>query len=220
LPAVNARLFVKNVREGSIIVTLQTLLDQASFLVKHIEVLGGFVANLNDIILFLLNQDKQPKPEGVTPQAVERLATIVEPVAKDAGASLALNVSNNSGPVVFAPQIYINYEKANTVQNQARRYLGAKPPTDGKFENELLRLHQMKDDPKAKTGDRGIIEKFSNRPVKLHFMTPDVKSAILDQPHTNLFKKAYIVDGEVSTVDGQPGLYKIKEVHEAIDRPD
>jgi hypothetical protein len=35
-------------------------------------------------------------------------------------------------------------------------------------------------DIKAKTGDRVIIEKFSSKPVKLHFMTAEVKAAIGD----------------------------------------
>jgi hypothetical protein len=76
----------------------------------------------------------------------------------------------------------------------------------------------MKGDPKAKTGDRGVIEKFSTKPVKLHFMTPTVKSSIVDQ-QDNPFRMAYVVDGEVSTVGGEPGLYKIYEVHDAIDKP-
>src|SRR5262245_21084315 len=52
-PPVNARLYVSHVETGSIIITLETLLDQASFIVKHVEVLAGFVANIQDIISFL-----------------------------------------------------------------------------------------------------------------------------------------------------------------------
>jgi hypothetical protein len=61
----------------------------------------------------------------------------------------------------------------------------------------VLHLHQMRGVPKTSTGDRGIIEKFTKKPVKLRFMTPDVKARILDQPG-NPFKMAYVVDGEVS----------------------
>jgi hypothetical protein len=48
-PPINARLFVTRVESGSIIITLQTLLEQASFIVKHVEVLAGFVTNLKEI---------------------------------------------------------------------------------------------------------------------------------------------------------------------------
>jgi hypothetical protein len=180
-------------------------------------VLAGFVTNLQDIINWLLNLDKLKPPPDVDSASVERVATIFEPVAKDSGSNFIVNVKDNTGTVIVAP-IIVNSAKANAVQNGARRYLGAKPPSHGHFEKELLKLHQMKNDPNSKTGDRGIIEKFSKKPVKLHFMNPSVKGAIVDQPE-NPFKMVYVVDGEVSTVDGQPGQYKIYNVHEALEAP-
>jgi hypothetical protein len=30
---------------------------------------------------------------------------------------------------------------------------------------------------------------------------------------------AYVVDGEVGTIGGEPSLYKVYEVHDAIERP-
>jgi hypothetical protein len=219
LPAVNARLYIKSASAGSIIVKLHTLLDQASFLVKNIEILAGFVTNIYEIIEYLLNDQKAPKPAAITPSAVERISSVMEPVAKDGGSKLTININvvGNTAPVTVAPVVISSIE-ANAVQNAAKRYLGAKPSTAGPFKKELLQLYQMKGDANAKTGDRGIIEKFSQKPVKLHFMTPDVKANILDQ-QDNPFKMAYVVDGEVSTVGGQPGLYKIQEVHEAIEKP-
>jgi hypothetical protein len=54
--------------------------------------------------------------------------------------------------------------------------------------------------------------------VKLHFMTPEVKAAIVDQ-QDNPFRMAYVVDGEVGTIGGEPSrLYKIQEVHDAIEK--
>lgn len=53
--------------------------------------------------------------------------------------------------------------------------------------------------------------------VKLLFLTPEAKAAILDKPE-NPFQWAYVIDGEVSTVEGEPALYKIAAVHEAIER--
>jgi hypothetical protein len=49
-------------------------------------------------------------------------------------------------------------------------------------------------------------------------MNPQVKASIVDTSD-NPFKMAYIVDGEVSTVKGEPALYKIFCVHEAIEKP-
>jgi hypothetical protein len=219
-PPVNARLYITSLETGSIIVELQTLLDQASFIVNAIDVFAGFVTNLQDIIDFLLLQDKEKKPHSITNTSVENISTFVEPIAKDGGSNVTITVNiagGSTAPVVIQP-VVINSERANAIQNGARRFLGSALPTNGIFKNELLQLHQMRGDAKAKQGDRGIIEKFSMKPVKLHFMTPEVKASILDKPD-NPFKLAYLVDGEVSTIGGQPGLYKIYEVHDAIEKP-
>jgi hypothetical protein len=125
-PPVNSRLYVAHVESGSIILTLQALLDQASFMVKHIEVFAGFIANLQEIIDFLLTQQGKAKaPAAISHSSVERISTIVEPVAKDGGSNLTitLNVSGNTAPVLVQP-IIINSERANALQNSARRYLG------------------------------------------------------------------------------------------------
>lgn len=182
------------------------------------------MTNLQEIIDFLLGAkgaDAAAKkvPSAVTAASVERITTIVEPVAKDGGSNLTLNVtvSGNSAPVYVQP-IIISSERANALQSSARRFLGPQLPSTGSFKGELLQLHQMKGDKKAKTGDRGVIEKFSTKPVKLHFMTPEVKAAIVDQ-QDNPFRMAYIVDGELGTIEGEPSLYKIQEVHDAIEKP-
>ncbi|UWU86163.1 hypothetical protein N2605_06845 [Bradyrhizobium yuanmingense] len=216
----NSRLYVARVETGSILLILEPLLDQASFIVKHIDVFAGFVTNLQEIVDFLLlAQSKSKKVKAVNPASVERVSEIVDPVAKDGGSTLTVNVhvQGNTAPVNIQP-IIINHERANALQNQARRYLGPEIPTSGGFRSELLQLYQMKGDAKAKTGDRGVIEKFSKRPIKLRFMSPEVKAAIVDQ-QDNPFKMAYIVDGEMSTIRGEPALYKIYEVHDATEKP-
>jgi hypothetical protein len=108
----------------------------------------------------------------------------------------------------------VNNEMANAIQNNVRRFLGPVPPDPGSFQREVLYLHQMRGDPMSRVGDRGIIERFSTRPVKLHFMTPESKAAILDRPYP--FKVAYVIDGQVGTVKGEPALYKVTHVHETI----
>jgi len=104
---------------------------------------------------------------------------------------------------------------ANAIQNAIRRYVGPQPPLSGVFRDEVLYLFQVRDDLKAPTGDKGIIERFSNRPVKLQFSSEEVKRAITDASE-NPFRVAFIVDGDVSTVEGKPALYRIHTVRETI----
>jgi hypothetical protein len=159
-----------------------------------------------------------PPPKAIVTRGdAERISTILEPVAKDSGSTLSIAVTGNTAPVTVNA-IIVNSEKANAVQNAARRFLGPSVPTQGQFEREVMYLQQIRGDLKSKVGDRGVIEKFSPKPVKLHFMTPEVKASILDKPE-NPFKMAYVVDGQVSTAEGKPALYKVAAVHDAFERP-
>jgi hypothetical protein len=86
------------------------------------------------------------------------------------------------------------------------------------LQDELLVLAQIRDVPKSKTGDRGIIESISKLDIKLLFTSEEIKRDILEAPE-NPFQKAFIVDVEVKTLDDKPALYKILAVKESFDRP-
>jgi hypothetical protein len=68
-------------------------------------------------------------------------------------------------------------------------------------------LQQIRGGLKSKVGDGGVIEQFSAKPVKLHFMMPEVKASIPDNPE-NPFKLAYVVDDQVNTVEGNQRCVK------------
>jgi len=209
----NARLYVTDVRKGSIIVTLIHLLEQGSIVIKDLDVLAGFYTNLKDLIDYFRSQQSVP-PEEITREDASRLSRIVEPAAKDGGGAISFVFNATSQPII-TNNIIINSESANAIQNNVRRFLGPTPPPDpGSFEREVLYLQQMRGDVLSKVGDRGVIERFSTKPVKLHFMTPESKSAVLDTPYP--FKVAHVVDGQVSTVKGEPALYKVTNVHETL----
>src|SRR5689334_22330181 len=46
----NAKLYVSQVRTGSIIVRLMNMLEQGSMVLKDLDVLAGFITNLHDLI--------------------------------------------------------------------------------------------------------------------------------------------------------------------------
>jgi hypothetical protein len=194
----NARLYIVGLRSGSIIASLKGVVDQASFLVDHLEVLAAFLSNVNDLINYFTVQESSKSTEAaITRAEAQQLSKIVEPVAKDGGAQIVFEIKGNTAPVTVN-NIIVTSERANAIQNNVRRFLGPTVPENGRFEKEVLYLQQMRGDSKTSIGDRGVIEKFSIKPVKLYFMTPEVKAAILDQPE-NPFKMSYIVDGQVST---------------------
>ncbi|MDO9299424.1 hypothetical protein [Bradyrhizobium sp.] len=209
----NARLYVSEVRTGSIIILLKSLLEQGSMVLKDIDVLAGFMTNLYDLIEYFRTQKSKP-PAEITRDDATRLSRIVEPTAKDGSGAISFTFIGNTAPIAITNNIIINNETANAIQNNVRRFLGPAIPDPGSFQREVLYLEQMRGDPKSKVGDRGIIERFSTKPVKLHFMTPESKAAVLDRPYP--FKVAHVIDGQVSTAKGEPALYKVTNVHETL----
>jgi hypothetical protein len=199
----NAKLYLVDIHRGSIVAELKGYLDQASLVLNHLDVLAGFIGNVNELIEFFRLQRSLKSDDLPTRAEAERVARFVEPVAKDGGAQFNLNVQGNAD--IKITQITISSERANAVQNNVRRYLGPPVPENGLFEREVLYLEQMRRGTKTSAGDRGIIEKFSPRPVKLLFMTEGVKAAIIEKPE-NPFQMSYVVDGEVSTARGEPAL--------------
>ena len=232
LPQTGVKLYVHDLRTGSITAVLQAIAEQGHLLFgehgvvpvvqsafEHADTIGGFIVSLNDVIqFFLVNQDKKEPSKKEADQIVK----ILEPVAKDNGSQLSVGFNGSvafNAPTFFGPiHFHYNSQEANAVQNNARRYLGPTLPTNQTLRDELLTLHQVRGDSKARSGDRGIIESISKAPVKLLFSSEDIKKGILDSPE-NPFQRVFVVDVEVKTVDGKPALYKVLALKDSFDRP-
>lgn len=83
--------------------------------------------------------------------------------------------------------------------------------------DQVIYWYQVRDDRAAKPGDQGVIERLWKKPVKVRFASDDVKREMIDKP-ANPFKKLYIVDVDVTEIQGRPVLYRVLEVKDTIDR--
>jgi hypothetical protein len=227
IPGEGVRLYVHDLRTGSIIAVFQAIADQARLLFgehgvvptvqsafDHPDTLAGFLGSVNDVVQFFLGNTEGKKEP--TKREADQIIKMLEPVAKDNGSQLNMAV----GGSVTIGEIHYHYnsQEANAVQNSARRYLGPTLPDNKILHDELLVLAQIRGVPKSKTGDRGIIENISKADVKLLFTSEQIKRDILEAPE-NPFQQAFIVDVEVKTIDDKPALYKILAVKDSFDRP-
>lgn len=112
----------------------------------------------------------------------------------------------------------MNSLEANAAQNAIQReQLRLREPSARAHEKVLMYWWQARNDITGHAGDKAKIESIYDCPVKTLFMDDSIKSAILlDEPYP--FKKAFIIDVVVETIEGKPMLYKITRFHEAIDR--
>lgn len=207
------RLYIKEIRSGSILAEIIALANQASMIMEKVDIYAGFVTHLNDITQFFLGKSSK---ETKTPskREAEKLSQIVAPIAQQTGAQLTLI---NNAPLTI--NFTVNSDQANILQNRVRAFLGKQDEAQDNFEKEILYLEQIRKDIKAKTGDRGIIEAISKRPVKIIFSNEEAKKQILEVPE-NPFNMVFIVSGKVNRAEGTPVLYKINVVHDFFERPE
>ena len=143
----------------------------------------------------------------------QNLSNIVEAVAKDSKAQINIGTMNINAPV----QIKTNSMEANAVQNRAKREAEKlqEPITDTK-EKVVLYWYQARNDSKARTGDKAVVESVYRGPVKALCVNESIKTKMVlgaDNPFTH----AYVVDVTVETVKGKPVLYRILDVHERLE---
>ena len=214
------RLYVKEMREGSIIAILQPLQPTIDFTVATAVAAIPSIANVNDIIefgghlrdavRFLLGASGK-RPE-LTKSSLENVNSIVEPTAKDQGAQLIINVTGNNNKMLV---INASSLDSNAVQNAAKRELkNLALPAQESYEKVILTWYQVRKDRSDK-GDRAIIESISDRPFRCVFQNETVKAAILADEE-NLFKFAYYVDVMVERIKGKIICYKIMGLYEKI----
>lgn len=213
----NMKLYVRELRSGSIIAELIPIAQQADWLLDHKDALGAFVTNLNDTIQFFLGSEKRALVGAPTRAEAERISKIVEPVAKDSASQLIIQASDFA-KVEVHHHIHLESRDANALQNGVRRFLGPDLPAEAIKHDQLMVLDQVKNVASSKTGDRAIIEAIWPNAVRLQFMSDQAKRQVLELDE-NPFQKVFIVDVEIRSVGGKPALYRVIEVKDTIERP-
>ena len=213
------RLYVREIRTGSIIVDLvsQALQPQiigpaAPFLVQFTQEIGDWfeffkgVKDAKDIKEMIL---------GATKKDFQQVAQVIEPAAKDPGSRINITASHGGVVVINAPLTSI---EANAGQNLLRRYIdNVSLPVTGIHRDQVLHWYQMRDDRAAKPGDKAVIERLWKHPVKVRITSDEIKREMIDKP-ANPFRQFYVVDVDVTESAGRPVLYRILDVKDTFDR--
>jgi hypothetical protein len=206
------KLYVKEIRTGSIVTDLVAYAPYALPFVEHAKTIIAFGNYLKDVFNHFLGRgDVLPPMEKAN---YENITRIVEPIAKDHASQMNCQLVINGD---IKPVIVIDSIQANAIQNGVRKKIEAlKEPVAGIREQVLLYWYQARKDLKSQTGDKAVIESINPKPVKTIFVNEDIKTRVLFESQ-NPFKLAYIVDVAVETIDNKPVVYKILHVHESME---
>lgn len=206
------RLYVKEIRPGSMIVELLALAQTVAPILGAVNTIVPFARNVADLLSFAVGKETAP-PEETTTKDARDLSDFIKPVAGDLGSSMVIHARDNARVEV---NVRINSNEANAAQNRLNNWAARQQePVSGIHEHQLFYFARATGEAQRATGDRGIIERFGKQAVRTRFMTPEAKQLPLQEP---LFQKVYDVDVDVQTVDGKPMLYRILKVHDSFDR--
>lgn len=208
------KLYVKEIKAGSIITELTPYLVYTLPLFEYSATIISYAEHLKTVYDFLLGKNKEPLE--VVKNTLQNASNILEPVAKDSGAQMNIGAVNVNGDITV--NVKLDSLEANAIQNFAKREMEKlKEPDTGIHSRVLMYLYQARNDLASQAGDRTIIESISTSAIKTIFLNDRIKSKILhDEP--NPFKKGFIVDVSVETIQGIPKVYKVIDLYDTVDR--
>lgn len=208
-----SRLFVHEIRPGSTVAELIALGRDAADLYDAVDKLSGFAPYLHTLLHDILHLRKASK--YFDRPTIRNAAQIVRPTSIDNKGNLNL-IENNGGTVNI---LTVTPVEAAAIMHNANHLLNSQFPDEERFVNEPMILFQLRDAPPGKTGDFGIIDRFSARPRKLLFASDAIKSDIL-HAYENPFEVVFWVDGAVKTAGGKVEAYVIEYLRDTTPRAD
>ncbi|WP_305373227.1 hypothetical protein [Photobacterium leiognathi] len=209
LTDISSELLIKEVRKGSIVIEL---VSQASPIIPLLWEGGSLVqwtSLIQNVCNWLLgNTDSAPK--DMTKQDLQDWNKIIEPIAKDNGSQMNINVSDG-GKVIN--NFVFNSTEAAVMQNKISRLVEKiDTPEENKHLKKVMYWYQTKFDSSSDTGNKAIIDDISKSALKVIFENNALKEGML-HPDSSLKKPwqelAFVVDVEVQTVRGRPKMYKV-----------
>lgn len=210
-----AKLYVKEIRHGSVIVELVDTMAVAVLpFMENANTIIGFVEYCKAAIgYFLGKSDDNP---GLTVSDCRDFGNIVNPIAADNGAVINIGTYINGDVKV---ELTTNSMESNAIQNAVRKEikrLSVLEQTD-MHKNVLMTWQQASSDIRNNAKNRGVIDSIiPGRAMKVLFEDDDVKRKMLygeDNPLTSV----YVVDVKVETSQNKPVAYRIVKLHETFE---
>jgi hypothetical protein len=213
------RLFIKEIRKGSIEVDL----------VEMVKVAGGAVAPvLSDIKIAVeaFQRAKQVidwlKGDGTkavepTKKEIEAVSHFLAPVAENSGSNVQLNVNNSPNAIIMIGSV-----DANAIQNGATKALERMREPVKQTLHEVPLVWVQTDRQGATTGRTGlkaIVEEASPNPMPVYFAEAEraaLKEGMIDGVEYP-YRKTFIVDVETIVVMGRLKGFKILKLYDVFD---
>ena len=218
------KVYIKEVRKGSLIAELIPLAYNAIITTAdHSVIASTFVKEISRKIDYFRSAGGR-LPDASKTELTE-IVDIVSGVANDPDGKAtisALKYKKGKSTTEFEMEMTTR-EAKQMVQEIDAQFIEMEQKADFDYENELLIFYQSNRKDTDKSGEKGIIENISTKPLAVVYASDlakeHIKSEMLSGDR-NIYKLGFFVDVNVPTQNGEPVAYKIKAVNDVIDLPD
>lgn len=203
---------IKEIRKGSIIIDLVNNAINSGLFDDFDKINHGveFFKNLYALKEFFLGKSKEPPPNTTTNTA-KNLLDIVNPISKDIGSQINFHASGNS-----TINVIINQEEASLITKRCQSWIDMQRiPNKINYSEEIFYWWQTRDTFSNRTGDKGIVEKITKKPVNTYISDHDIKARMIEG---DIFNKLYLVNLQVDNIEDKPSLYRITDIIDIFDK--
>lgn len=227
-----AQMFVKQVRQGSIVfellpfVPLLLPLSNVVTPIEHINAVNDFVKHYGNRLKAYLN--KSGRPRDATKSDLKDFMGAVAAIAKDPKGKATIEaVAFEDGKRKVRAAIRFSTPQATRAAQGIERHqrrLEKSASADHQRVLMVFKQSNVKDSPVGRrTGEWVQIEKISDKELPLIYASDLAEQRIkheIREAEDNVYKKGFIVDVNVETRGGRPVGYRVTNSHQVIDLPD
>lgn len=208
-----ARLYVESITESSVLARLVSMSGDvlavgAPLIPLALDSLAPFMGHWGGILTGLANYGRGLGSDefvrSLDKSSLRHAKDFVAPAVN--GNTIKVSGENNT---VTVNQVVISPEVGGDIARNATHLLAGELPGEMRFENEPLRLYQVRD---AKAGDLGFIDRFSEKPKRLIFASEVVKNEML-HGESSPFDVFFFVTGLAKTAGGEIASYSVEEIN-------
>jgi len=220
-----ARLLVKEIRQGSTIIELIPAIPPLIASLDAVLIVDDFMTRFGGLLRTLVHGEA---PSELTNADAKSFLDTVRLIAKDTKGSVTLSSAKYRDGKADKS---INFEFTTPQAKIAKQVLEQKiieneEPILEKFENKLLVFWQSNRSlPKTgkPSGEKATIESVYAKPLAITYDSDLAKERIkyeTTEDERNIFRKGFYVDGFVERFNGRPVALRIIAVRHVIDLPD
>lgn len=210
-----AKLYVKEIRHGCVIVELiDTLTSAVLPFMESANTIVGFASYCREAIYYLLGKDD--KNPGMSVSDCRDFGNLVNPITADNGAVIHIGTYINGDITVSVKADNI---EANAIQNAARKEIARLSVLEQTeiHKNVLMTWQQASSDIKNDAKNKGVIDSISpNKALKVLFESDDIKKKML-YGDENPLTSVYEVDVRVETSQDKPVAYRVIQFHQMFE---